>query len=91
MNEADKWNTVYVLNKFFGMYVFFGIHAYFGSMIEVGLIAKMDIYFWLIANVNPNIPVYNESLANKDLDNTDFSKTLTRSDETSCTKNLANT
>ena len=34
---------------------------------------------------------YNESLANKDLANTDFSKTLTRSDEKSCTKNLANT
>ena len=35
--------------------------------------------------------MYNESLANKDLANTDFSKTLTRSDEKSCTKNLANT
>ena len=35
--------------------------------------------------------VYNESLANKDLANTDFSRTLTRSDEKSCTKNLANT
>ena len=34
---------------------------------------------------------YNESLANKDLANRDFAKTLTRSDEKSCTKNLANT
>ena len=35
--------------------------------------------------------VYNESLANTDLGNTDFPKTLTRSDEKSCTKDLANT
>ena len=34
---------------------------------------------------------YNESLANKDLANADFAKTLTGSGEKSCTKNLANT
>ena len=49
--------------------------------------------FWLFLHFEASFYLqnYNEPLANKDLANTDFSKTLTRSDEKSCTKNLANT